>query len=79
MADVITNYAENGKWGENVFCGFGSIVSGWTYNFDGEPGWNPALVSEEEVADFQKNVIDMIANGGWDPTFTTEDANPGTY
>lgn len=79
IEDVVTNYAENGCWGELIETGFGTVVSGWEYSFDGEPGWNPALVTEEDIADFQKNVVDMIADGGWDPTFTTDDANPGTY
>ena len=78
MADLVTKYAEDGTWGELIETGFGTAISGWEYCFNGEPGWNPDLVSEEEIADFQENVIDMIANGDT-RSRVTEDANPGTY
>ena len=79
MEDVVSNYLENGLVNGVISCGFGTVVRGWEYIYDEEHTVNPDLISEDQLAEFQKNVIDKISSEGYDPVFTAEDANPGTY
>ena len=59
--------------------GFGTVVRGWDYVYDDTHEFNPGLMTEDMVAEFKANVIDRIAEEGWDYSFTADQANPGVY
>lgn len=71
--------AVNGELnGGTNFFGYQNTPHGFSWYYDDAHEWNPAIITEEIIAAYQTDVIDMFAK---DPlrTYTTEQAAPGTY
>lgn len=79
LKDVATHYLTKGMLTGVTEVGFGTVVSGWTYQYSDKNEFNPDLVTSDIAAKFQKDVIDKITKEGYKHNYTAKDANPGTY
>lgn len=79
MEDVVNYYLSNGLLSGVTEVGFGTVVRGWDYVYDDTHEFNPDLITDEMLADFQKNVVDKITAEGFEHDYVAEDANPGVY
>jgi basic membrane protein A and related proteins len=79
LQDVAKHYLTEGMLTGVTEVGFGTVVSGWTYNYDDSNEFNPDLVTPELAEKFKTDVVDKITKNGYEHNYTAEDANPGTY
>ncbi len=79
MEDVVNYYLSTGLLSGVTEVGFGTVVRGWDYVYDESHEFNPDLITDDLLADFQKNVIDKITEEGFEHAYVAEDANPGVY
>ena len=79
IEDVINYNITTGMLTGVTRVGFGTVVSGWTYNYDDTHEFNPDLITDDLRESFETNVVDKISKEGYDYSFTADDANPGVY
>lgn len=79
LQDVAKHYLSEGMLTGVTEVGFGTVVSGWTYNYNEGNEFNPDLVTPELAEKFQTEVVDKITKNGYEHNYKAEDANPGTY
>lgn len=79
LKDLTAHYLTKGMLTGVTEVGFGTVVSGWTYNYGENVEFNPELVTPDIAARFQKDVIEKFTKEGFKHNYEAKDANPGTY
>ena len=78
--DMMRKYLTEGLQGGVIEVGFGTAVRGWDYVYDAEHEFNPDIITDEMIAEFDENVRNKFTpENPYVHNFVTEDANPGVY